>query len=355
LRGILEAQQRFRILNLIRIPMSIFSFAGPLLVLPFSHNLVPVIGVLVGGRLLGCVAHQVACFRTMPALRENLAAKCSLVVPLVKFGGWMSITNLLASVMYSADRFFIGAMVSLSAVAYYTAPFDMLSRITVIPQAVVGVLFPAFAVSFVQDPGRIELLLGRSLKYIFLIVLPITLIVVTFAPEGLQLWLGPTFSQNGTAVLRWLAAGVFLNSLSIVPFVLIQSAGRPDITAKLLLAELPLYLAALWLVTQQFGIQGTAIAWTGRLTVEAFLLFFYSLRLLPEKPKFLPKLGIAAVVGLAVLYTASLLHGVATKTAFLSAVLGIFGLAGWFWGLGPSERVFLVGTRAQGPIKVHGD
>ena len=43
LRGILEAHQRFRILNFIRIPTSIFSFAGPLLVLPFSHSLVPVI------------------------------------------------------------------------------------------------------------------------------------------------------------------------------------------------------------------------------------------------------------------------------------------------------------------------
>src|SRR5579864_2465549 len=51
-RGILEALQRFRIVNLIRLPMSIFSFAGPLVVFPFSHSLVPVIAVLVIGRLM---------------------------------------------------------------------------------------------------------------------------------------------------------------------------------------------------------------------------------------------------------------------------------------------------------------
>ena len=50
-RGILEAQQRFRILNLIRIPLSIFSVAGPLPVLPFSRSRVPVIVVLIVGRV----------------------------------------------------------------------------------------------------------------------------------------------------------------------------------------------------------------------------------------------------------------------------------------------------------------
>lgn len=54
LRGILEAQQRFRLPNLIRIPMSIFSFVGPLLALPFSHSLLPVVAILVVGRVMGC-------------------------------------------------------------------------------------------------------------------------------------------------------------------------------------------------------------------------------------------------------------------------------------------------------------
>src|SRR5215472_17352890 len=54
LRGVLEAQQRFRALTLIRMPMSVFSFVGPLLVLPFSRSLVPMNLVLIGGRVAGC-------------------------------------------------------------------------------------------------------------------------------------------------------------------------------------------------------------------------------------------------------------------------------------------------------------
>src|SRR5713101_3045363 len=172
LRGILEAQQRFRILNLIRIPMSIFSFAGPLLALPFSSSLVSVIGILVVGRVIGLLAHLSACFHAMPLLRRNFVLRRSMVLPVVKLGGWMTVSNVIGPFMVYLDRFLIGALLSASAVAYYTAPFDMITRIWVIPGAMVGVLFPAFAVSLMQDPDRTGVLLSRSIKYIFLAVFP---------------------------------------------------------------------------------------------------------------------------------------------------------------------------------------
>src|SRR5260370_39194151 len=50
LRGLLEAHQRFGLINALRIPMGVFTFAGPLLALPFSQSLVPVVATLVAGR-----------------------------------------------------------------------------------------------------------------------------------------------------------------------------------------------------------------------------------------------------------------------------------------------------------------
>jgi len=171
------------------------------------------------------------------------------------------------------------------------------------------------------------------------------------APEGLRLWLGPTFSLNGASVLRWVAAGAFVNALSTLPFVLIQSAGRPDITAWLLVGELPVYWGALWFLTRWLGIEGTAIAWAGRLAVEAIFVFFLSSRwLLTQKPKFLSRLGLAAVGGLVVLYAASLLQDLAVKIAFLVVTLVAFGIAGWFWGLAPAERNYLIQDRMRAPV-----
>lgn len=349
-RGILEALQRFRAVNLIRIPMSIFSFAGPLLVFPFSRGLVPVIAVLVVGRLLGCGAHVWACFEAMPALLGRRLFDGSFVIPLVRFGSWLTVNNVTGPLMSYIDRFLVGSLLSVTAVAYYTTPIDMALRLIVIPIAVVGVLFPAFAMTLNQNPGRSGVLLARGLKYVFLIVYPIVLVIVTFAPEGLRLWLGPTFAAQGAAVLRWAAAGIFVNSLSTLPFVLIQSAGRPDITAWLLVAELPVYGVALWFLTRWLGIEGTAMAWTGRLLAEAIFVFFLFRRLLPEVSKFVPRQGITAAVGLGVLYFASLLRGYPTKVAFLCAGLFVLGVTGRRW-LTPDERAFLSLARSGVAVK----
>jgi O-antigen/teichoic acid export membrane protein len=343
LRGILEAQQRFRVVTLIRIPMSVFSFLGPLLVLPFSRNLVPVVLVLIGGRLVACFAHLLACFRGMPGLR-HVSFERSVLRPVFSFGGWITIIGLVAPMMLYVDRFMVSALLSVAMVAYYTAPFDVLVRLTMIPGGVAGVLFPAFAVSLAQDRDRTGVLINRAVKYILLTLFPIILIIVTLASEGLRLWLGPAFAQNGTAVMRWLAAGILVNGVATVPFILIQSAGRPSLVAKAETAQLPLYIIAIWLLTMRFGIVGTAIAWTGRVTIDAIILFACSHRVLPHKPGFLWKLGIATTGMLAVLGLALLPETLLMKAAFLGVTLLIFVVAALRWGLGSSERAFLAGA-----------
>ncbi len=352
LRGILEAQQRFRILNLIRIPMSVFSFVGPLLALPFSHSLVPVICVLVVGRLIGGVAHLFACFDAMPALRTDFVLQPSVVMPVVKFGGWMTVSNIIGPIMVYMDRFLIGALLSVGTIAYYTAPFDMLARLWVIPGALVSVLFPAFAVTLVQDPARTGLLMRRGTKYAFLAIFPVVLVISTLAPEGLRLWLGEAFARNGSSVLRWLAAGVFVNCLAQAPFVLVQSTGRADITAKLHLAELPFYLVAVWFLTQRLGIEGTAIAWVGRNMVDALLICLLAHRLLPGKSRFLPTLGGAILVGLLLLYLGTLPDAMTARVEFLAVALLGFGLVGWLLMLGPDERAIFSTIGKIGSAKV---
>ena len=157
----------------------------------------------------------------------------SVVAPLIKFGGWMTVSNVIGPLMVYADRFLIGGLLSVSAVAYYTTLFDLVFRLQFIPVAVAGVLFPAFATSLASNPDRTALLVSRGIKYIFLAMFPVVLLMVTFAPDGLRLWLGPAFASHSQSVLRWVAAGMFINSVACIPFSLLQSAGQPRITASL--------------------------------------------------------------------------------------------------------------------------
>jgi O-antigen/teichoic acid export membrane protein len=350
LRGVLEAQQRFGLANLIRVPLSIFSFAGPLLVLPFSHSLVPVVLVLVAGRIVALAAHLLACFYAMPALRHNFALRRSEAGPLLRFGGWITASNILGPIVAYIDRFFIGVLLSVTAFPYYPTPLDMVGRLTVIPGPFAAGLFPAFAVSLLRDPERASLLLSRALKYTLLAIFPIVLVIVVLAPEILRLWLGVTFMDNSSLVLRWLAAGVFINCFGQVPFAFVQSAGRPDLTAKMYVIELPAYLGLIWFLTRRYGIEGAAIAWTVRVALDAVLLFLFTWRLLPQKPKFLTRLAAAVTLGMALFYLGTLPHSLAVRSTLLLAVLLVFAVMSWVRGLGSHERVFLrsAGTRKAG-------
>jgi O-antigen/teichoic acid export membrane protein len=355
LRGLLEAYQHFRLTNVLRIPMGVFTFVGPLLVLPFSRSLFPVVAVLVAGRFVAWAAHLMLCLRVMPALRQSLAWERAAVGPLLRFGGWMTVSNIVSPVMVTLDRFLIGALVSMAAVAYYATPYEVVTKFLFVSSAVMGVMFPAFSTTFVRDRARTALLYGRCVKYLFLILFPVVLLTVGLAKNGLTLWLGADFAQHSFRVLQWLAVGVFLNSLAQVPFALIQGVGRPDLTAKLHLIELPPYLLGLWWLISAYGIEGVAIAWTLRIGLDTLALFCFSRWLLPESVPSSRHTVLTVAVALAVLLSASLPTTPVAKMIFLSSVLLAFISGGWFLALAPDERALMRARLRPSQVSLHGD
>jgi O-antigen/teichoic acid export membrane protein len=345
LRGLLEAHQRFELTNALRIPMGVFTFAGPLPALAFSKSLVPVIAILVAGRIIGWGAHLLLCLRVAPELRRSIAWERSAVGPLMKFGGWMTVSNVVSPLMVTLDRFLIGGLVSVTAVAYYATPYEVVTKFLLVPGAIIAVMFPAFSTSFAQDRSRAVLLYGRSVKYVFITLFPATLLVVVLAQNGLALWLGPEFATNSSRVVQWLAVGVFINSLAQVPFAMVQGAGRPDLTAKLHIIELPCYLLALWLLIRAFGIEGAAMAWTARVGIDAGVLFGLAKRFLPGKTAMRLRATVLPAATLAILAVAALLQGPVVKVVFLLGTILCFVLASWFVGLTPAERVFIWARR----------
>jgi O-antigen/teichoic acid export membrane protein len=338
LRGLLEAHQRFKLLTALRLPLGVFTFAGPLLVLPFSRSLVPVVAVLVASRFVICLALLWTCFSLVPELRRRIAWHRPSAAPLLKFGGWMTVTNIVGPLMLTFDRFIIGAMISVAAVTYYATPYEMITKFLLIPTGVVTVMFPAFSASFVNAPGRAALLYGRSLKYILLAIFPITLLTVALAQNGLALWLGVDFAQHSTRVVQWLAVGVLANSIAFVPFTFVQGVGRPDLTAKLHLLELPVYFTLLFLLIRAYGIEGAAIAWAFRTILDALALLLIARQFLPASASITSRTKGLLLAAAVTLLLAVLPHDLMPKVAFLLTAISTFILVTWFLVLSPEER-----------------
>jgi O-antigen/teichoic acid export membrane protein len=211
------------------------------------------------------------------------------------------------------------------------------------------VLFPAFATGFEQDPDRTRRLFAQGVKYIFLAIFPIALLVVAFAQQGLDLWLGKEFADHSTVVLQLLTVGVLINSLAQVPFSLIQSAGRPDLTAKLHLLELPFYLVAVWLMTRAFGIEGTAMVWSARVMVDALILFRMARGVLPQGSIGFRHAELPAGLALLVLAVGMFPKGLIINALFVVLAMLLFLWAGWFLLLDSKERSWVQDLVRRGP------
>lgn len=338
LRGLMEAHQRFDLVNILRVPMGIFSFGSPLLVLPFSNRLVPIVSVLVVGRFIWCGAHLLFCFRVAPELRDRIAWHSAAAGPLLRFGGWMTVSNVVSPMMVTLDRFLIGTVISVTAVAYYATPYEVATKFLPVAGALVSVMFPAFSTSSVQNLSRTALLFDRSLKCLFALLFPLVLLVILVSPDALTIWLGADFAQHSFRVLQWLTLGIFINCLAQVPFAMVQGLGRPDVAAKLHLLELPVYAATLYWLTKTHGIDGAAVAWTARVAVDALALLILTSRLLPIHFPLRRYGAFSLLLGSLILALMPVWQGIMLKSVFFLLTIAVFVVMTWFFILDPEER-----------------
>lgn len=283
LRGMLEAHHAFKMLNLVRMPLGIFTYLGPVLVLPWSHNMALLFGVLFFVRLLSTGLFLWACqnvhrgFWRIGFVRANLPE-------LLQFGGWLTISNIVSPLMVNLDRLLIGSMLTLSAVAFYTTPFEMISALLVLPGAVAGVCFPLFTQHWQRgEHAKVAQVFWQSARYLGLAMAGLALLIFCASPWLLQLWLNKEFAEQSSTVLRILAIGVFINGLAYIPYALIQGMGAAKVTAQFHLLEVLLYVPLLFGLLKLWGINGVAVAWLLRVSLDCALLYWYAIRKLREK------------------------------------------------------------------------
>lgn len=274
LRGILEANSEFVVLNIIRLPMGLFTFLGPLAVLVYSENsLIMVTAVLVIGRYIAGFAHLYYVLRSFPHAWRQRCLNGAVLNKLLVSGGWMTVSNLISPLMGYLDRFLIGVCISAAAVAYYVTPNEMVTKIWIIPSALTAVLFPKFAAQIRVEPENAKRLFKQSVCVLFCIVYPITLVLSTFSHEVLSLWIGAAFAEKSQVVMQIFCFGIMVNCLAHIPFSAIQGAGQARITALVHVSEFVPFVVVLSALAMSFGIVGAAIAWLLRMLIDTALMF----------------------------------------------------------------------------------
>ncbi|HYK36964.1 flippase [Alloacidobacterium sp.] len=330
LGGALQAREWFGVSNSLNVANAAISQLIPLAVAfwmgPQLNWLIP---ATIIARSLGAVPSFVVIARALPLGKGGRFDRLRLK-SLFSYGGWITLTNVLNPVLSTMDRILIGSLLSAEAVAFYTVPFNLVSRASAVPGALTTTLFPKFSRGNQEDSARLA---SDGLAALASVMTPMVVLGIAAFPIFMRYWVGLSFAQHAAPVGIVLLVGIWINGLSYIPYSHLQASGRPDLVAKFHAIELLPFLGFLWLGVHYFGLLGAAYAWTFRVGIDGILLFAAAGRV-PHWRRLFP--GGLLVLAAALLAPSAILSGRMGLELLVLAPTII-----WSWKLSPNVRAAL--------------
>lgn len=269
----LEGTQQFARLNFYKTIAGSLVASFPALTLFIEPTLTnSLLGLLVA-RLLTIALAYFACIRDLG--RYFFLFRLEVLRDLFSFGGWVTLSNIISPIMAYFDRFILSHFLGAQHVAFYTAPAEVIARISIIPGALARTIFPLFS----GDLRQSSAVAADAYKGLLLAISVIALPIFIAAEPLLGLWLGDSCRHGSAGVLRILIIGFFFNALAQIPFARLQAHGKAKLTATLHVVELVPYLLILTVLVYYYGIYGAATAWSVRVIADYFALEYFSRKL----------------------------------------------------------------------------
>jgi len=353
LRGVLEAAQRFDLVNLVKVPSSVLFYLVAALAIPFGIHVAGIVSLMVGIRLVSTIAYFLLCFRVIPGLGDHLRFSRGSLRPLAIFGGWIMVSNVANPIFGYLERFMIASILSVGALSFYSAPYELVSKLLIFPMAIVPSLFPYFSYHGGRKTTEVSEVTSRTIKYLLLAFVPAVAIFFFFAHDIMLLWLGPTFAAQSTGVLQIITLVCVFNGLAYVPYTSVQALGRPDWKAIQDLVALPVYTAFAWWLMKLYGINGAAFAKLLLTLIDCFILYTFASRLkafsfrdLISGPLFRAILASGALLAAVFLiHTSHVKLPVAAALTVLSFC--IYAIAFWIVAVDEEDRAIISSIRAR--------
>jgi O-antigen/teichoic acid export membrane protein len=286
--------------------------------------------------------HLLAVGRALPALGRVGRPRAAEARPILALGGWMTVSNVVSPLMTSLDRFAVGAVLSMEAVAHYTTASEAVMRLWIVTAVVLPVFFPAIAAALHADPRRAARLFDQGARLTLSLAVPGALVLSAFAPEWIRLWVGPEIVGPAAPLAQGLASAVVVNVAGQIAYTLLQAAGRADLTGRLHVAELAPYAGLLWWLLHARGAAGVVIAWTVRVVVDTVVLVAVARRAVPSADGALRRAALVSAVAAAATAVPLLLPSLAARAAYAGVTLAAFAGYGWRVMADADDRATLV-------------
>lgn len=327
--GSVEGREKFGVLNAVQLGnMFIFQTFPLIASYVVGPDLRIVIPASIIGALISIVVLSITAFCCLP-IRMAGKPKRRLVKSLFGYGIWISVSNFILPIMEAADRFIISSFLGTAAVAQYNVPFNLAIRVRIVPSVMSRTIFPRMSA---QDSATSLDFFGKATKLLAAILTPIIVLGVFAMQPFIHFWINPNFATQAGPIGRILLLGIWFNGIAFIPIAYLQAQARPGVVARLQLWQIVPFLAVLWFSIHHFGLLGAAWAWTGRVIIDAVLLF----NAVNQGIKFL-KFCAFPIIALILSYS---VNAVFVTSIASAVVVGLpFVLACMFWAYRIEPRV----------------
>lgn len=276
-RGVMEGYGKFRESSLGRVVIGTWMVLGPYFFFLLTRDFaLAVVAILLARAFL--VAYYHYCIRKIVKYSAGYTNKAA-ALKLLNFGGWMTVSNVISPLMVYFDRVFIAAWLGLSAVSYYTTPFEVISRLLLIPATVGTVIFPRMTMHHQSArASAFHKLSFYSYVVNFILLAPIPIILFFFGQGIMGFWINPDFARHSAPIALILSLGCLMNSMASVPFNRLQAMDGARTTALIHAGEAILYLSVMviGMRNHMLDLIGVAWVWTGRVTLDWILMEIFS-------------------------------------------------------------------------------
>lgn len=264
----LNRNLKFRPLAFLKIIEAVFNAAISIALAKFFG-----VWAMVYGMIGGAAAMVIASYILAP-YRPRLHYDWKAVRPLLKFGGWLLVTGVVAMAGNFGFRLIVSRQVGAEGLGLYFLAAQLAFLPSEVASEVVGaVAFPLFArlqSSLQQAMRAFQAILTGLMALLY----PICALIIVLSPILVRDILGAKW-EGTVPIIQILAVVTMIGLIGDATIPLVKGFGQSYRITQIELVQSSSLILMIWFFTKHYGTVGTALAWLPAITAVQILCLYF--------------------------------------------------------------------------------
>lgn len=327
--NIFKAYHRFDIPAVIQNSANIAGVVSATVLLLLGYDLLVILWGYVAIQVVALTAGYLLGKQVLPqGVTLGLSFDQHIFAEMLGFSVYTFVSNFLGGVVSRLDKFIIGAILGTEAVTYYQIPYTIVQMANGLIQVLSQITFPRFSeLSSLNDVAGRLALYKRSMLLVFVVSMVLAVGLISSGGAFLALWLSAEFAAKSTLTLQIIALYFFFQSNTVVAYWALQGSGNAKVTAISSFLGTVAYVVGIYFLTQYFGYNGAALSLFLLLTPMPYFYLWVQRNVGHKFSEYLLLTGLFIVLGAALVFVLSLIHGYIASPLFIILMDGVI-LAG---------------------------